>query len=230
MLHNIRQQIAARQNGHPDAPKCPLCGHLLTVDKTRFFTSEVCESCLDHVSIKDHDDCCDNPSLHRVRLVTAGGTIQVRDQCTSCGNVKGNSLGGYTKEAREKLPILDESARKRRSTDYSELYVAFYRVINEKRERLRLSRRDQIKENWFKDYNRYLNSPEWRSKREKVLKRDNHRCQCCLENYATQVHHKSYEFVDLAGSEPCFDLVSVCTPCHDKIEEMKAKNRESKNL
>jgi hypothetical protein len=230
LLKNIREQIAARQGVSAEVKKCSLCGHALTIDKTKYFISEVCESCLEHVQIFDLPDCCVNPILHRVRLITSSGTIQVRDQCTNCGNVKGNSIGGYSKEEREKLPLLDENARKKRSADYSEIYISFYRVLNEKRERLRVSRRDQIKENWFKEYNRYLNSPEWRTKRDKVLKRDNYRCQCCLDNYATQVHHKSYEFVDLAGSEPCFDLVSVCTPCHDQIEEMKKKNRESKNL
>jgi 5-methylcytosine-specific restriction endonuclease McrA len=230
LLKNIREQIAARQSGQPAAPKCPLCGGALTVERTKYFISEVCESCLDHVSITDHTDCCDNPSLHRVRFITAGNTVQVRDQCLTCGSVKGNSLGGYTKETREKLPLLDELARKQRGTDYSELYMAFYKVLNEKREKLRLSRRDQIKENWFKEYNKYLNSPEWRTKREKVLKRDNYQCQCCLNSYATQVHHKSYEFEDLTGAVPAFDLISVCGPCHDRIEKMKQEKRESNNL
>jgi hypothetical protein len=230
LLKNIRDQIAARQNGQPVAPKCPLCGGDLTVEKTKYFTTEVCEHCLDHVVVTDLPTCCDSENYTRVRFVNSGGTITVREQCRSCGSVRSNAIGGYDKVAREKLPELDSKLREKRGTDYSTLYMGFYKLLNEKRDRLRKSRRDQIKDNWFKDYNKYLSSQEWRAKREKVLKRDNYHCQCCLNSYATQVHHKSYEFEDLTGQVPAFDLISVCGPCHDRIEKMKQEKRESNNL
>ena len=84
------------------------------------------------------------------------------------------------------------------------------------------------KGDWLRQYSQYLQSPEWRAKRDLVLKRDNYVCQACLNALATQVHHKSYEFVDLAGSEPAFDLVAICTPCHDKVEQMKKDRRKSR--
>lgn len=229
LLQNIRQQIADRQNGAEPKPKCPLCHQNLTVDHTRYWITEVCEHCLEHVKVEDLPTCCDSENYARVKFVTNGGTITVREQCQSCGNVKSNAIGGYDKEAREKLPVLNATLREKRGADYSAMYIEFYRIINEKRDKLRKSRRDQIKDNWFKDYNRYLNSSEWRAKREKVLKRDNYHCQCCLNSYATQVHHKSYEFEDLTGEVPAFDLISVCGPCHDRIEKMKQEKRESNN-
>lgn len=64
-------------------------------------------------------------------------------------------------------------------------------------------------------YNEYiLNSEEWKILREKILKRDNYLCQGCLTNTATQVHHHNYKNFT---KELCFELISVCKPCHDKI-------------
>lgn len=79
-----------------------------------------------------------------------------------------------------------------------------------------LARRKRNKE-WWEKYNNYLNSPKWRRKRAKVLKRDNYLCQACLERDATEVHHTTYEFV---FNEPLFTLVAVCTPCHSFITKL----------
>lgn len=60
------------------------------------------------------------------------------------------------------------------------------------------------------DYYRYLESPEWKSLRLKVLKRDKGRCQDCRAK-ATEVHHLTYERVTKEALE---DLVSLCCRCH----------------
>lgn len=80
------------------------------------------------------------------------------------------------------------------------------------------NRKDQ---NWWAEYNKYMKSKAWATKRGLVLQRDNHTCQSCLKNVATQVHHLSYRFVDFLGNEPAFDLMSVCKECHDAIEVVK---------
>lgn len=219
-LNRIRGQFAK-----PLTPACEKCGQSLTVEQTKFFITEVCEHCYEHGKIIDIKTCCDVEDYHTVKMVTAGGTIQVRQQCKNCGNVRPNAIGGYTKEAREKLPPIDLSAKEKRDKIYSEQYAEFYKQINTKRSEKQISRRDQIRSNWFIDYNKYLDSPQWREKRARVLKRDGGLCQCCLKNMATQVHHKSYEFVDLKGSEPAFDLVAICGPCHEQIEAMKKQNK-----
>lgn len=61
------------------------------------------------------------------------------------------------------------------------------------------------------DYQQYLQSPEWRLKRDAVMKRDNRLCQGCLKNQATQVHHLTY---DRIFNEMLFDLVAICHECH----------------
>lgn len=230
MLHNIRQQILNRQNGQAPVPKCPKCDHDLTVDRNAFFTSEICEGCLEHVRVYENTECCGKATYHHVKLVTSSGTVQVKEQCKTCGLVKASAVGGFTKEQKDKLPFLDEKQRQFRYDLSSSHYRDAHSKLQEKRTKRFDEQRQERREAWMTEYGKYLGSPEWRAKRELVLKRDNYKCQCCLTGLATQVHHKSYEFVDLAGSEPCFDLVAVCGPCHDRIEHMKAEKRKSKTL
>ena len=60
-------------------------------------------------------------------------------------------------------------------------------------------------------YDQYMESDEWRSRRNKVLKRAGGTCEGCLERPATQVHHLNYRRL---GEEMLFDLVAVCDECH----------------
>lgn len=227
-LEEIRAKFANKQTAQPintqqetTAKQCPKCSKSLTIERTQFFESEICEHCLDHAQINHIDLCCDIPDLHPTKLITSAGTIQVRNQCRNCGDLRPNSLGGYTKEQREALPPVDERAREERQTNWGTVIKSFWNKVSEKR----TNRQALDKQQWMHQYNAYLNSPAWKAKRQLVLKRDNYLCQCCLDAYATQVHHKSYQFVDLKGNEPAFDLVAICVPCHDKIEEMKKQQR-----
>jgi 5-methylcytosine-specific restriction endonuclease McrA len=223
-----QSQTSSDENKQPEVV-CPKCGHSLTVESTNFFIVHICENCFEHTRVNDRKDCCHNPDYHLVKLITSGGTLQAKEQCKNCGNVKGPALGGFTKEQKEALPMLNEGLRELRQSLISDQYRQIHRRANEGRTKLYNEKREQRRDNWLQEYSKYLNSPEWRNKRELVLKRDNYRCQACLENYATQVHHKSYEFVDLAGSEPCYDLIAICAPCHERIETMKAEKRKSNN-
>jgi 5-methylcytosine-specific restriction endonuclease McrA len=218
-LEKIREQVA-KQNS-----LCPKCGHTLTVEITDFFKTEICENCFDHAKITSLDTCCKSPSTHLVKLITSAGTIQVRKQCQSCGKVSAESVGGIEKSVRENLPAVDELLRDMYVETRSSIEQDFYSNISKKRYEISKKEFESNKQEWFNQYSKYLQSPEWKKKRELVLKRDNYKCQACLTGLATQVHHKSYEFVDLSGSEPCFDLIAVCYPCHCKIEEMKKNNR-----
>jgi hypothetical protein len=227
-LEQIRARFANKKEAQPEQPKqettaklCPKCGKTLTIERTQFFEAEVCEHCLDHAQINDIGECCDLPAPKPVKLITSAGTIQVRNQCQNCGDVGANSLGGYSKEQRETLPALDQGKREARHHKWGEVTTAFWNKVSEKR----ANRQALGKQQWMHQYNAYLNSPTWKAKRLLVLKRDNYLCQCCLDAYATQVHHKSYQFVDLKGNEPAFDLVAICVPCHEKIEAMKQQQR-----
>lgn len=73
---------------------------------------------------------------------------------------------------------------------------------------------------WLAAHAEYLRSPEWRAKRRQVLERDRWICQAGLRSCdvaATEVHHITYRHW---RNEPLFELMSVCTPCHEEITRM----------
>jgi len=82
------------------------------------------------------------------------------------------------------------------------------------------------RKDFFVWYQEYLFSSQWKEKARQVLTRDDGQCKAilsgCLRS-ANQVHHLSYQHV---GNEPLFELISVCSACHDKITTM---DRDRKN-
>lgn len=65
------------------------------------------------------------------------------------------------------------------------------------------------------EYNHYINSAKWKTKRKQVLIRDNYTCQSCgvKAKYGLHVHHLTYaRFKD----EPLTDLTTLCEFCHSK--------------
>lgn len=201
------------------AKTCPKCDGILTIEKTQFFESELCEHCLDHAIVTSIDQCCQYPQLHKVKYIISNGTIQVRNQCVNCGYLDGKSIGGLTQAERESLPIMDEVRKAQRQENYETASHSFYNEVRRLRQVRFEKDREENSSEWWQQYNAYLRSDAWSRKRNLVLKRDQYRCQSCLTGLATQVHHKSYSFVDFKGNEPCFDLISICTPCHDLIHK-----------
>lgn len=221
-LQKIREQIA----GKKASSLCPHCNHPLTIETTEHFRTELCENCLSHTRIDHLEKCCAHPLLSPSRLITAAGTIQIRNQCANCGHVQPNSLGGFTKEQKDNMPEVNQVFKQLRSQNYDLAARKFYDDITNRRIAKANQTREENRQLWFEQYNLYLQSPGWRKKRSKVLERDKYQCQCCLDAMATEVHHKSYEFVDMNGSEPAFDLVGICRACHERIEEMKKVTRQ----
>jgi 5-methylcytosine-specific restriction endonuclease McrA len=219
-LSRIRKEISNRKN--LSAKPCPLCGHQLSIEQTPFFTTELCEGCYKYAVI-DETACCASPLLQKVKYAISGGGIQVRNQCASCGDMSNNSIGGLTADEKSKLPLADLTKRDQRNTNKYDFYSRSNKAKAEAGQRAW----SDEKAEWFRKYNNYLNSTIWLHKRLAILKRDDYLCQCCLTNVATQVHHKSYQFVDFKGSEPAFDLESICRPCHDNIEDMKSQNKQN---
>lgn len=73
------------------------------------------------------------------------------------------------------------------------------------------------KTEWQINYTLYLRTPEWRAKRELVLRRDGYMCTCCGTNPATQVHHSSYRY---GRHTPLWQLHAVCAPCHERLSAL----------
>lgn len=82
----------------------------------------------------------------------------------------------------------------------------------------REARRRQDSERWWAWYDNYLQSPEWKTRRDLVLRRANGVCEGCGRRDARHVHHLHY---DRVGNEMLFDLVAVCVDCHDQIHAGK---------
>jgi len=153
---------------------------------------------------------CTDHDYQFVKQKKSNGSFMVKKQCTNCGRsdahqYKFEEAGGRNKVIL--LPDFDEDKLQQFYTDQQKARQAEWQ--------------EQQKE-WFVGYNQYLRSDAWKSKRERVLKRDNNLCQACLKAIATEIHHLTYRHV---FNEPLFDLVAICNPCHVKITKMEREDR-----
>lgn len=73
---------------------------------------------------------------------------------------------------------------------------------------------------WFDLYAQYLESPEWRTLRARVIERDERCRRCFLPGEV--VHHLTYERI---GAERLGDLFFLCTSCHEEAHRTKARLR-----
>lgn len=129
-------------------------------------------------------------------------------QCLDCGRAAGSSVKKTEWPAIRPAWDLDVELNMRTRMDY-------LRGIADLKQAIRWQRQQQDRSS---EYAEYLNSPVWRTKRQKVLERDNYVCCGCLVNKATQVHHLTYEHI---YDELLFELVSICDDCHAKAHPEK---------
>ena len=140
-------------------------------------------------------------------------------QCLRCGTMTNNPISAEDKKRQfDDLPKFDESIGKRWNESRHAAMELAATIAAEKRQQ----KLDDQNRQWWDWYNQYTQSISWRVRRKKTLERDGYRCQACLENEATEVHHLTYAH---AGCEPLFDLISVCNNCHEAITEMDRKRR-----
>lgn len=73
-------------------------------------------------------------------------------------------------------------------------------------------------------YEDKLQDPRWKTKRDKIIARDNYKCQWCGKTINLQVHHKAYhKFPNETKVEP-WDypdrlLITLCDDCHKKCHQ-----------
>src|SRR5262245_61016471 len=70
-------------------------------------------------------------------------------------------------------------------------------------------------------YSWYLETHFWCAKRNEAMARANWVCQRCRKQWATEVHHLSYQRL---FNEPPADLLPVCRACHRAIHYKKPAN------
>lgn len=150
---------------------------------------------------------CLHGSTEIRRKTFANGTHHFAPQCLTCGQRTGDWIsklrfnGGAVKDWDEHLTESYHAKRR-------EAYDADGSSYNY---------------HWWNLYNDYLFSKQWEAKRGLVLKRVNNICEGCGVRVATQVHHCTYAHV---GNELLFELVAICSICHDRIHGTPEQERD----
>src|SRR6516165_1698555 len=122
---------------------------------------------------------------------------QLRSQCKSCGVLVGASLRHEL--AAPDTPDVSHDLGVRK-TAWTEL----------------LEQRAAEEEEWQQWYQCYLQTDEWRGRRQLVFKRAGGICEGCRQAPATQVHHLTYKH---AGNEFLWELVAICRDCHERYHD-----------
>ncbi len=102
---------------------------------------------------------------------------------------------------------------------------AFSKLKNKPKEK-RMSKKDKRrlknkskrlhKKRQFTSYKDYINSPEWKELKAKVIKLRGCQCEICGNTQNLQLHHKTYVRL---YNELLEDLQLVCGGCHTNIHE-----------
>ncbi|SDL59502.1 hypothetical protein SAMN04488514_1024 [Kriegella aquimaris] len=70
------------------------------------------------------------------------------------------------------------------------------------------------------DYQTLLNHPRWKTKRRKILTRDQFKCAWCDNDQNLKVHHRQYHFIISQNRHqepwnyPDKYLITLCDSCH----------------
>tara|TARA_R110000868_G_C10960892_1_gene768479 strand:- start:3211 stop:3744 length:534 start_codon:yes stop_codon:yes gene_type:complete len=162
---------------------------------------------------------CDHEQRELRRRITVIGGEMLGQQCGNCGRLvgtwwskeraAGREIGAWDMELEEKWRLEQH--------EYSKKYQA-WRVEHDGLLRTKLANQKEKAldehQRWWREYSEYLQTPEWKEKRQLVLKRANGLCEGCGKSIANEVHHLTYQ---RAGNEMLFDLVALCAGCHHSI-------------
>jgi hypothetical protein len=161
---------------------------------------------------------CQHANVEMAQVKYRNLSLHVRRVCVECGAFKGDTIKRENEHS--DLQIIDQES----------IRAAYDKRMQGRREEIiqkhvRLQRR---REAGFQiEYISYLGSPDWKQRRERVLKRANFICEGCLEKRATVVHHLNYKSI---YSEMLFDLVGLCKECHAKCHLDKSELSEEEML
>lgn len=142
----------------------------------------------------------------RNKIDKAGGA-RLWNQCLTCGSPVGTRVSAkpYTWHQVHDMPLFDEDLRR----SYLRAYFTRY-------EARRVAEIEHLKAECREAFQRYLQTPEWRAKRDLVFVREQRLCEGCRSAPATDAHHTTYAHI---GEEFLFELVAVCRQCHDVLHE-----------
>jgi hypothetical protein len=120
------------------------------------------------------------------RREASNGAISVWRQCERCGKAVGTAIKRATITQREFDALTDWDI---------EIEAKFSQEWKKKFDKLWAAEKEKCNAEWWEFYQKYLESPEWKQKRETVIKRAAFICEGCGKATATDVHHLSYDMV-----------------------------------
>lgn len=174
----------------------------------------------DFIENCEFDHNC-SPELRKV--IFSNGSLHLRYQCMTCGKIHGNCVSKRNRDL-SLIPNVDKEKLDNYSSRNGNLIDAKARSLDlfvKAQKEWKLNRINYFEktfnvkyENFEKAHTLYLNSPQWKSKREKILERDQYKCRLCNKTGEIQVHHMTYGNL---GNESDLELLSVCKECHSII-------------
>jgi hypothetical protein len=91
-------------------------------------------------------------------------------------------------------------------------WIAVYWIWREFLRGLRARRHPGGAGGYSHEYTTFMASPEWRRQRERVLRRDGHRCQGCGGRRGLEAHHLWY--AKPLPDTPDWGITTLCAGCH----------------
>jgi 5-methylcytosine-specific restriction endonuclease McrA len=151
---------------------------------------------------------------------TAAGVAAWRWRCLTCRRYYGSPVTKAQAATITPAPPIGPSLGQMRADEETAMRESIRMneearsesIQNEERERVEYSQR----------YYRYLETPAWRVKRDRVMRRAGGICEACGVARANEVHHLTYARV---FEEPLYDLVAICSPCHRRVHEIEKERR-----
>jgi 5-methylcytosine-specific restriction endonuclease McrA len=143
------------------------------------------------------------------RRVLKSGQVRYCRQCLTCGS-------GTVAVAQSNVPNIATVRDFDPSINEAYCTTRARRQAVIKQKHIRLQKAEKAE--WWRWYDEYLRSPAWRRKRKLVMDRSCGACEGCRSRPADHVHHLTYDHV---GHEFLWELVAVCTGCHDRVHERK---------
>jgi hypothetical protein len=129
-------------------------------------------------------------------------------QCLKCGTNVGGWISHDKIDHRNQYNLVDENLKKIYWENRSNLYNELTKL-----------KQEIERDNFFKGYDVYLQSEQWKEKRRLVINRCGGICEGCRKKNVTQVHHLTYRNW---GNEFLFELVGLCYECHQRIHSKVA--------
>ena len=77
------------------------------------------------------------------------------------------------------------------------------------------------------DYNEYINSDEWKQKREEIFKLKGRRCNICGTTFGLiDCHHLNYDHFKHEEENEYADVIPLCRDCHTALHDFMKENED----